>query len=447
MKELREEYISIIEELDGDLPGRRAAVDSIEESGIMAYGAPLTFSYVPDLFDSDDLAYLEQVSTTAHRILCKVIRHFLDDPDYREIFHFPPEVERLILLPCNYPQLLPIARFDLFLNEEDGSFQFCEFNADGTSAMSRDLAAAQALEQGATFREFARRHTVEHFELFDSWVEAFMDIYRSDKNAVDDPNVCITDFSESGVNSDFELFIAAFERRGIPARFVDVRALEFDGELLRDTKDGYIIDAVYRRSVTSEIMQHPGECEALIDAVAAEKVCLIGHFRTTVIHTKMIGAALYDPKTAAFLSDEEQDFVRGHVARTYLLRHDTEGLDLEQVRHNKDAWIIKPQDDYGAHGVYPGVDCATQEDWERLVDEKTDAGYIAQEFCPPYTVDIVLPEQDGDDTCKVEAWESMPGCYLYDGKFVGLYCREGQHGIIALDHGGVCAPSFKVDCG
>ncbi len=322
MKELREEYISIIEDLDGDLPGRRAALRFIEETGIMAYGAPLTFSYVPNLFDSDDLAYLEQVSTTAHRILCKVIRHFLDDPGYREIFHFPPEVERLILLPCNYSQLLPIARFDLFLDEKDGSFQFCEFNADGTSAMSRDLAAAQALEEGAAFQEFARRHTVEHFELFDSWVEAFMDIYRSDENAKDNPNVCITDFSESGVNSDFNLFIEAFERRGIPARFVDVRALDFDGEQLRDGADGYTIDAIYRRSVTSEIMQHPGECDALIDAVAAEKVCLIGHFRTTVIHTKMIGVALYDPQTAAFLSDEEQDFICRHVPRTYLLRHD-----------------------------------------------------------------------------------------------------------------------------
>lgn len=37
------------------------------------------------------------------------------------LFHFPAEVERLILLPCCYDELLPLARFDLFLDETRAS--------------------------------------------------------------------------------------------------------------------------------------------------------------------------------------------------------------------------------------------------------------------------------------------------------------------------------------
>ena len=343
-----------------------------------------------------------------------------------------------------------MGRFDLFLSEDDLSFKFCEFNTDGSGAMSRDLVLASALEQTPAFRCFAQGRRVEKFELFDSWVEAFMQVYRSDRNAVAEvPNVCVTDFAESGVFSDFNRFIEAFERAGIPARFVDVRAFEFDGERLIDPSDGTQIHAIYRRSVTSEILQHPGECTALIDAVAAGKVCLIGHFRTTVVHSKMVNVALFDERTRAFLTPQERAFVDRTVPRTYRLRTDNPALDLDDVLARKDAWIVKPEDDYGAHGVYPGVDF-TQEAWERTVRANLDHGYIAQEFYQPARVDIVRPEFDADapgaDPCKVESWQSMPGFYQYNGRVAGLYCRLGQEGVIALDHGGLCSCSFKVDC-
>lgn len=448
MQQERAEYISTIKELDGDLAGREAALKFIEDSDIWVHGAPAPFPFVPYLYNASDLAYLQDVCTITHTILTKVITRFIEDPSYREIFHFPPEVERLILLPCGYGEKLPMGRFDLFLDEADRSFKFCEFNTDGSGAMSRDYMLGQALMQTETFRRFARNHKVEQFELFDSWVEAFMSTYRSDPYAAERPHptVCVTDFEESGVFSDFDRFVAAFERAGVPARFVDVRKFEFDGEQLTDPSDGTRIDAIYRRSVTSEIIQHPGECDALIEAVAAGKVVLIGHFRTTVVHSKMVNVALFDPRTRAFLTQEERDFIDAHVPVTQRLRRDNEALDLAALKAEKDAWIVKPEDDYGAHGVYPGVDF-NQEEWERIVEENLDCGYIAQEFYTPRKVDIVLPQvPNNGDATRVEQWQSMPGFYQYNGKLVGFYCRLGQEGVIAIDHGGLCANSFKVDC-
>lgn len=443
MKEERAEYIDIIKDLNGDAAGRKQALDFIRASDVWVHGEPAPFPFVPYLFNKADLDYIGAQCRMAHGILCKVIRRYLDDPSYRAMFKLPPEVERLVLLPCNYDQLLPMGRFDFFLDEDDLSYKFCEFNTDGSGAMSRDFMIGQALMKSETFKRFSQRHEVRQFELFDSWVEAFMHIYRTDENAVEHPTVCITDFRESGVFSDFNRFIEAFERAGIPARFVDTRAFEFDGEHLRDASDGTIIDAIYRRAVTSELLQHPGECDALIDAVAAEKVCLIGHFRTTVVHSKMVSIALFDEKTRAFLTPEERAFIDAHLPRTYQLTSTPAGFTLDEVKANKDSWIIKPADDYGAHGVYPGVDFDAAA-WERIVDDNLDSGYIVQEFYPPRHVDIVNTELDETDPCKVESWESMPGVYLYDGKPVGFYCRLGQEGVIAIDHGGLCANSFEM---
>ena len=438
----RQEWIDIVNSLNGDQAGKEASLAAVEASDAWVHGAPVAFSYVPNLFNANDMRYLQEVCTTTHTILTKVIDRFLKDPSYRTIFSFPPEVERLILLPCGYEEKLPMGRFDIFLDERDNSFKFCEFNTDGSGAMSRDLVVSEALMQTETFKRFAQKHRVERFELFDSWVEAFMESFRQDPCYVENPTVCVTDFEESGVFSDFNRFIAAFKRAGIDARFVDVRSFKFNGERLIDPSDGRQINAIYRRSVTSEILQHPGECDALINAVAAGKVCLIGHFRTTVVHSKMVNVALFDPRTREFLTDDEWEFIKAHVPATYRLRSDNTSLDIAAVKANKDAWIIKPEDDYGASGVYPGVDFS-QDEWERLVDANIDNAYIAQEFYTPRKVDVILPNSQGATT---QSWQQMPGFYQYNGKICGFYVRLGQEGVIALDHGGIIANSFKVDC-
>lgn len=444
MKQYRDEYLEAFRACDGDVEGRGKALAYIEESDVRAYGQPVPYSYVPHLFGPDDVRFLENVSRMTHSILSKIIAHYVADPDYRRIFRYSPELERLILLPCPYGEMLPMARFDLFLDEEDLSYKFCEFNTDGSGAFSRDYEGGQALMLGDTFKRFSASHVVEQFELFDSWVAAFMDTYRSSSIAKPDPVVALTDFSESVVASDVTRFVAAFERAGVPARFVDVRSFEFDGQHLVDPTDGTVIDAIYRRAVTSELLQHPGECEALIDAVAAEKVCLIGHFRTTVVHTKVVSIALFDPATRALLTPEECAYIDAHEPRTYRLETGAP-IDIDAVCAQKDEWIIKPEDDYGAHGVFAGIDFPDDE-WAALVRGKLDAGYVVQEFYLPHTVNLVPVRLPADgDALRVEDWHTMPGLYTYNGRFAGLYVREGREGVIALDHNGLVAPAFKVD--
>lgn len=361
MKEERAQYIADILALDGDVNGREMARAFIADSDVWVHGAPAPFPYVPYLFNKEDRAYIADQVTTMHRILCKVIRRYLDDESYRELFHFPEELHRLIMLPCDYDDLLPMARFDLFLNEEDLSYKFCEFNTDGSGAMSRDYMIGKASCK-ARLISVSRKITSSGSSSSSTAGSSRSCAYtsRAPVHAPIPPRR--HRFSRKRVFSDFNRFIEAFQKAGYDARFTDIRDFEFDGEHLIDSTDGQIVDAIYRRAVTSEILQHPGECDGLIDAVAAGKVCLIGHFRTTVVHSKEVNIALFDERTRAFLTEEEVAFVDAHVPRTYRLESGVNGFTLDEVKSDKDAWIIKPADDYGAHGVYPGVDF-DQEQW------------------------------------------------------------------------------------
>lgn len=475
MKKLREEYAKIVWSLDGDIVGRARAVEYVNNSDIYAHGTPVPFNYIPNLIDAKGVKFFEETCETIHTILCKIIRHYLDDPEYRKIFGYSKELDDLMLSRCDYDELLPLARFDLFLNEETGEYKFCEFNTDGSGAMSRDFELGNALKFGETYKRFAENHKVEQFELFDSWVDAFMQNYRQCPYAKETPTIAVTDFEESGVFSDFNRFIEAFKRAGYPARFVDTRAFEFDGEKLSDPSDGTQIDAIYRRAVTSEMLTHPGECDALINAVKAGKVCLIGHWRNTVVHTKVVNIAMFDPATRAFLTQEECDFIDAHVPKTYRWTSSLNSIpeeseqgeisapELVEVRnranfHTKDSWILKPSDDYASHGVFCGIEM-TQEDWDAALEKCLDSNYIIQEYYLPHKALGVRCEpvdENGNPLDPAQAspsnyepvkeWEYMPGLYCYNGKFVGMYCRHGQGGIIALDHGGLCSNSYKVDC-
>lgn len=448
MKKERKEYLEIIRSLKGDAEGRIKAAEYVKDSDCYVYGFPAPFSFVPTFYTSEELDFMEETVRMTHSILSKAIRQYVEDPNYRKLFAFSEDVEKLILLPCNYEEQLPISRFDFFLSEEDFSFKFCEFNTDGAAAMSRTQIGCEAVELSDSFREFAKAHKPEQFELFDSWVDAFLETYFSDTSVKDKdrrPNVLIADFEDAITMSDVTRFLAAFEKAGANARFLDIRKLAFDGEHLTDPSDGMVFDAVYRRVCTSDIARRLDECRALIDAVAAEKVVLIGHFRTTVPHTKMISAALRDEQSRAFLTEEEWEFVQEHVLPTYRLRHDAKGLDIEAVKADKDSWIIKPEDDYDSHGVYAGGDI-DQEEWEELVDRMTDQGYVAMEYYVPPTSQITLPgaPSESEEDCGISEWHSMTGTFSYNGKFAGFFSRMGQEFVISESHHGVSIPSYRL---
>ena len=445
------EYFQIMDELGGDIAGRRAAYDYMQHSTAIVHHQVVACSFIPRLFNKKTYEVMKDTAETAHRILCKVIEHYLDDPEYRRAFDFDPRLEELILLPRGYASVLPFARVDTFIDEDDYRVKFCEFNADGSSGMNENREITTSVAQSETFKRFSERHQVQGCELFESWVQAFLDIYATYERRVDNPRIAICDYLENGVVDEFHIYADLFRQRGVECVVADVRELAFDGEVLRD-KDGQRVDAIWRRCVTNDVIDHWDDSQELLNAVRAEKVALIGSFAGHIVHDKQIFKVLFDERTVAFLDGDEISFIEETVPMTAFL--DDDYINVPQIRANKDEWIIKPTDHYGADDVYAGCS-VSQEEWEALIDKFANgrAGFpfIVQRYIRPFKTETLPPDAGIDELPDDEVsdaplrYNNLNGLYLYDGMFTGVFSRLGPLPTISKDMQGMTAATIWVD--
>ena len=447
--ELTQEYFDIIAGLDGDIEGRQRAAEYMARSTAIVHDKHVACSFIPRLFNDRTYRAMKECAETAHRILCKVMQHYLDDPDYRVVFNFDPRLEEIILIPRRYDSLLPFARVDTFMNEDDYTFKFCEFNGDGSAGMNENREITLSVAGTPTFREFVKSYRVQTCEIFNQWVSEFIEIYGTFENRVKNPRFAIADYLDHGVVAEFKHFARLFEYRGYPCTVVDVRELTFDGEVLRD-KNNQRVDAIWRRCVTNDVLEFWDETQPLIEAVRAGKVALIGSFAGHIIHDKQINKALFHPKTRAFLTEDEAKFVDETVPFTAFLNDDD--VDLEEIRTTKDKWIIKPTDAYGGDGVYAGAQ-VDQQTWDEIVDKYANgaagAPFIVQTFISPYKTDTIPYETveelaNGDKPIERAQYNNLNGLYLLNGKFGGVFSRLGPKHIITKPMGSITAATIWV---
>lgn len=447
-----QEYFDIMAELNGDIEGRRKAHAYMEQSTAIVHHQVVASTFVPRLYNRKTYDTMKATSTTAHKILCKVMQEYLDNSEYRELFDFDPRLEELIMLPRGYDALLPFARVDIFLNEDDYTVQFCEFNADGSSGMNEDREIVNSIEKSESYTLFSQKHQTSSSELFTSWVEEFLTIYKSYTYAQDKPHVAICDFLDHAVIDEFKLFAELFGKYNIDCSICDVRDLSFDGEKLFADSDKPI-DAIWRRCVTNDIIDHWEESQNLIKAVRAEKVALIGSFAGHVVHDKQIFRILFMPQTQSLLTEEENVFVNTTVPYTNFL--DEAYINLDTIKTNKDEWIIKPTDHYGADQVYAGT-FHTQDAWEELIDNYANkaagTSFIVQKYCIPFKTLTIPPDSNIEDLADDEVsrvgalYNNLSGLYLYNGRFVGVFSRLGPLPTISKDMKGITAATIWVDC-
>ena len=391
---------------------------------------------VPKIYTKQTVIYFENIVKNMYEICLKVIKEYINNAEYRTLFPFSKQLEELILIPNGYNSLLPVARFDIFFHEDTKDFYFCEINTDGTSGMNENKILGQLYINNFAHKEIAKKYNFNQFEMFDSWVKIFLSLYDTYEKKVTNPNIAIIDFLDKGTIHEFKEFAKHFQQAGLNCEICDIRNLKFEnGKLF--SKEGYKIDAVYRRAVTSDILNNMEDVRPFINAVKEQSVFLAGSFCTQIIHNKYFFNVLHDEKTKAVLSNEENLFVEQHIPYTVLFSE--KYIDLKSVLENKNEYILKPIDSYASNGVYAGTEF-DETKWEQIVKSVYNKNYICQKYCPQYqTENIDFAWGDG-------IWHkyiNMTGLYVYNGNLSGIYSRLAQgNGIIASFRNERTVPSF-----
>lgn len=411
----------------------------IENSEAVYHGIIVRSLYIPKIFTEDMVTLFKELTDTTYKILEKVIANYKSNSKYRQLFGFSKQLEELILRPDTYECALPIARIDIFFDEDDYSFKFCEFNADGASAMNEDRELNIALLKSSTYDKFKERYETKTFELFDSWVGEFLSIYKSTKDAKKSPNIAIVDFFPHDIGFEFKRFEKHFKDRGLNCEICPIDTLSYEGKNLI-SPSGMVIDAIYRRAVTCDIMENYDNVLPFINAVKDNNVILIGDFKTQIIHNKIIFKILHDDMTKEFLTDEENEFIKKHIPFTAVLND--RSVRENNVLKDKNSWVIKPQDSYASKGFYAGVEFDDDILWKEAVEKNIDNDYILQEYVKPY--EILNIDLLHEDNPEYQNFSSITGLFVYNGKFSGIYSRIAKTSIISTQYSEMSLPSIVV---
>ena len=134
-RELEDYFECIVRTREGDLPGRRKGDEYLSQTHALYHGDPAPWALTPKIFDKDMTALLKEAAERMYGIMDKVTRAFCSDASVRAWFRMDPAFADLCAMDAGYNCQIPLARVDIFLDEDAGSYTFCELNTDGSAGM------------------------------------------------------------------------------------------------------------------------------------------------------------------------------------------------------------------------------------------------------------------------------------------------------------------------
>ncbi|MBN4074352.1 MAG: hypothetical protein COA82_02055 [Alkaliphilus sp.] len=419
-KKYTEEYYNIVKE--------------VEKSPAKYKGEPVEFLYQPMFIGEEEIRKFEILAKQLMGILKKVINRYLVNEEFRKYFNFSPLLERLILKDFGYHVQVPMARFDIFYHYKKEGFQFCELNADGSSGMLEQRELARIIGKSSLIKSFKEDLRLESFELFNSWANVILENYRLFSGGNEKPQVAIVDWLDGEPPSEFIEFQRVFENAGMKTVIVDPRQLKYKGSKLYHNE--FRIDCVYRRAVTVDIIERADEAKELIDAYLEGNVCVVGPFRSQIIHNKIIFSILHDCDATAFLSAEDREFIERHIPHTVVLDGENDKL-IDSAIANKNFFVLKPMDKYASKDVCIGKDYSDAE-WAKRVKEAAGNNYLIQELCsiPTQPMAIVSSKE-----VEFKEMNYIIGLFLYNEELQGVYTRVGSQNLI-----GSVVECYTVPC-
>ena len=436
-KDLTQEYIDIVKQNKNlYYEDYKRAKAKVARSNARYKGKPVPFLYQPMFFTNEDIESFNRIGSIVMSIGNKVTKKYIESPEYRKMFKYPKLLEELILVDPGYDINIPISRFDLFYSGED-RFKFIEINTDGSSGMNEDNIFSRIILESESMKPMKAKYEIDYFELIDRWVEESLKVYDGFNKKVDKPNIGIVDFSETGITAEFEAFKNAYIDKGYNAEIIDPRELSYtNGHLYYEDMR---IDLIYRRIVTVEFIEKSEEIPDLIEAYRDGAVCMIGSLRSQIMHNKIIFKILHHQDTQEFLTEEEVLFIKNHIPYTEEFSGDNSRF--EQVKQNKNKYIIKPTDSFASQGVSAGRDFS-QEQWEKIIKDCWNKDYLFQEFIEPSTRPFIQFDEKGG--LSVKDFNMNIGVYMYNEGFAGIYTRISRQNIIFGREGYYSIPNLLV---
>lgn len=310
----------------------------------------------------------------------KLVARALSDDVLMSELGLTPAEERMARIDPGYRRLCVTSRLDAYLTDTD--FQFLEFNAENPAGISDQMQLEKILFALPHMKAFLCEH--EHWapRPHERLLDSLLQVYRESGGVEERPQIAIVDWEGVSTASEFEVLKQYFESAGYPTAIIDPRALKYDGRQLSGAE--FRIDVLYKRVIIHEFLERCAADHPLARAYADGNICMANSFRTKVAHKKSGFAVLSDPRYSDLFTAGELAVIRRHIPWTRSVRKGTtsfagaEGELVEIMKSERERLVLKPNDDYGGHGVVIGWE-TTPEDWNDCIANAIARDYVVQE--------------------------------------------------------------------
>src|SRR5712691_5162840 len=433
---------------DSELAGSSLKLldEGLERAKLIFGGRRLSPYLRPHFVSEEDFARVRHVCETVWSAIEKVKDAAVADPSLLDELGLT-EIERdLAQIDPGYRAVSPTARLDSFLTED--VYSFVELNGESPAGIAYADAAFEIFARLPVMKRFAETYKLRPFAGRPLMLKLLVDCYEEFTGAkpVRPPSIAIVDLKGMPTQKEFELFREYFESQGHPSIIASPDEVEFRDGRLR--VGDFEIDIVYKRLLVNEYLPIIKQCPALLDAYRARAICMVNSFRSKIIHKKALFTVLTDARYASLFNDDELAAIRKHVPWTRRVsagKSDRYGEEIDLlkfIREGRDRLVLKPNDDYGGHGIYIGWKM-DEIGWDEAIHNALGNGdYVVQERVP--TAREVFPALTADG--KIEFGEQLVDLdpLLFNGRVGSAFTRLSSNELANVSSGGGMVPTFLI---
>ncbi|HYX30489.1 MAG TPA: circularly permuted type 2 ATP-grasp protein [Pyrinomonadaceae bacterium] len=378
----------IVEELDqrivNDATLTRALfaeiVDAQRELGLVFGDRPTCPFLRPHIIARSQYDEIVQAAGTIASAIEKLVNRALDQTELLARFGLTDGEEQMARIDPGYARLCISSRLDSYVSES--GFQFLEYNAETPAGVGDQMQLETVLFKLDHFKELLAQHRHWRPSPHQRLLRALLSAYREWGGEEEHPQIAIVDWKGVATESEFHVLRDYFSREGYATVICDPRELELrKGRLF---VGDFRIDVVYKRVIIHEFLETCATDHPLARAYADRRVCMINSFRSKIAHKKATFAMLSDPRFSDLFTDDENKLIRRHIPWTRRVERTSTIFDgneydlLDLIKNEQARFVLKPNDDYGGHGVFLGWECSSEQ-WEQAIATAVDHAYVVQE--------------------------------------------------------------------
>ncbi len=425
----------------------RALLDEGLENARLIFGGRRLSPYLrPHFVSETDFARICQVCETVWSAIQKVKDAAVADENIVNDLGLT-EIEReLVSIDPGYTAVSPTSRLDSFLTKS--AYSFVELNGESPAGIAYADAAYDIFSSLPVMKEFGKKYNLRAMYGRQFMLDVLLKSYEEflGRKPERPPCIAIVDLAGVPTVSEFELFRDFFIQAGYPSVICTPQELEFRDNRL--SVAGQEIDIVYKRLLVNEYLPIIDEYPALLDAYRSRAICMVNSFRSKLIHKKALFAVLTNPRHASLFSDDELGAIRSHVPWTRMVRDEQSDYFgrsvtlLEFIRENNERLVLKPNDDYGGHGITIGWN-SDEAVWNDAIQNAlTNGDYLVQERVPTARETFPALTDDGRIQFAEQLVDLDP--LLFNGKVGSAFTRLSFTELANVSSGGGMVPTYIV---